>query len=269
MNAIAVYDFTLKEDGVTVKDLSEFCKNWSKKWVFQLEQGDGGYRHYQGRLSLIKKRRVGELVKAVQTKYTWPFHWSPTSSNAVDEEFYCTKEDTRIEGPWKNTDEEVYIPRQIREIHALYPWQQHILDDANVWNTRTINLVVDITGNNGKSILKTYIGVHGIGRSIPFCNDYKDIMRIVMDTPKKRLYIIDMPRSVNKDRLYGLMSGIETIKDGYAYDDRYSFKEQYFDCPNIWVFSNKQLDMEYLSIDRWRIWRINEDKGLLEWGGLP
>ena len=61
MNAIAVYDFTLKEDGVTVKDLSEFCKNWSKKWVFQLEQGDGGYRHYQGRLSLIKKRRVGEF----------------------------------------------------------------------------------------------------------------------------------------------------------------------------------------------------------------
>ena len=86
-----------------------------------------------------------------------------------------------------------------------------------------------------------------------------------MDTPKKRLYIIDMPRSVNKDRLYGLMSGIETIKDGYAYDDRYSFKEQYFDCPNIWVFSNKQLDMEYLSIDRWRMWRINEDKALISW----
>ena len=153
-------------------------------------------------------------------------------------------------------------PRQIREIEALYPWQQQIVDDANVWNTRVINLVIDKTGNNGKSILKNYISVHGIGISIPFCNNYKKIMCFVMDTPKKRLYIFDIPCSVNKDRLHGLMNGIETIKDGYAYDDRYSFKEEYFDCPNIWVFSNKQLDMEYLGINKWKLWSIDENKRL-------
>ena len=153
-----------------------------------------------------------------------------------------------------------YIPRQIREIEALYPWQQQIVDDANVWDERTINLVI---GNNiGKSILKTYISVHGIGISIPFCNEYKSIMRFVMNTPKKRLYIIDIPYSVKKDRLHGLMSAIETIKAGYAYDDRYSFKEELFDCPNIWVFSNKQLDMEDLSINKWKLWSIDENKRL-------
>ena len=87
-------------------------------------------------------------------------------------------------------------------------------------------------------------------------------MRFVMDNPKKRLYIFDIPCSVNNDKLHGLMNGIETIKDGYAYDDRYSFKEEFFDCPNIWVFSKKQLDMEYLGINKWKLWSIDENKRL-------
>ena len=149
----------------------------------------------------------------------------------------------------------------IEDCH-LYPWQQQIVDDANVWNTRTINLVVDTQGNNGKSILKTYVEVHRIGRAIPSCNNYKDIMRTVMNTPKKRLYIIDMPLSINKEKLCNLMECIEMIKDGYAYDDRYHFKEEFFDCPNIWVFSNKPFDITYFSLDKWKVWYINEDKGL-------
>jgi len=56
------------------------------------------------------------------------------------------------------------------------------------------------------------------------------------------------------------MSGIETLKDGYAYDDRYHFKEEYFDCPQIWVFMNMVPDISMLSKDRWKLWVIKEGK---------
>ena len=81
-------------------------------------------------------------------------------------------------------------------------------------------------------------------------------MRIICDTPTASAYLIDMPRALKKDKLFGFYSALETLKDGYAYDDRYRFVEKVFDCPNIWVFSNCMPDPDMLSIDRWRIYSV-------------
>lgn len=252
MNAVCVYDFTSflekKDDIITL--LKQYCKHW----VFQQEECPTTLKkHFQGRLSLKVKERISGAIKKFPG-----LHLTITSSENKDNDFYVTKEDTRIDGPWKDTDDALkkYIPRQIRDIVELYPWQNRVIEDAKIWNTRHINVIIDKTGNNGKSTLKTYIGCHGIGRSIPFTNDYKDIMRIVMDTKKMPLYIIDIPRALRKDQLFQFFSGIETLKDGYAYDDRYSFREEYFDCPNIWIFMNKMPELDYMSKDRWRFYEI-------------
>jgi hypothetical protein len=72
-----------------------------------------------------------------------------------------------------------------------------------------------------------------------------------------------MPRALKKDKLGGFYSAIESVKDGYAYDDRYTFTEKIFDCPNIWVTSNSLPEFNLLSKDRWRIWEVNQDKELV------
>lgn len=151
---------------------------------------------------------------------------------------------------------------QVREIVSLYPWQKHIIDNAFVWDTRTINIVIDFEGNNGKSTLVSYMRAYNIGRKLPFCNDYKDIMRMVCDMPTSTCYLIDMPRAINKERLFQLYGAIEEIKSGYAYDDRYKFTEKIFDCPNIWIFCNAVPDTSMLSMDRWKFWSI-ENKNLV------
>lgn len=261
-NAVYGYDFTLKAENITPDQLKTFCKAWAKKWVFQLEEGDSGYEHYQGRISLIKKRRLNELIKAVKTKYEWPFHWSISSTNSLEEEFYCTKEDTRKEGPWSDKDKELYIPTHVRNLN-LYSWQQQIVDDAKIRDLRHINLIVDRVGNHGKSWLKTYVGSREIGLCLPYVNDYKDIMRMVMDCKKFPLYIIDIPRAVPKERMYQFYAGIESLKDGYAYDDRYKFRYEYFEIPNVWIFTNVEPNLDYLSADRWKIWNI-EGEALVE-----
>ena len=100
------------------------------------------------------------------------------------------------------------------------------------------------------------MGVYNLGKMIPFCNDYKDIIRMCYDIGVYKSYLIDLPRAVSKERLHNMYAAIETIKGGYAFDDRYKFQDRYFDCPNIFVFTNFLPDEEFLSKDRWRYWAI-------------
>ncbi len=247
-HAICVWDFTIAKNKVnSVEELKQALKLNCKKWVFQEEKGASGYEHYQGRVSLKVKCRKGPALGYSE-------HWSPTSSENEDNDFYCTKEDTRIAGPW--SDKDSYIPKQFRDI-TLRPWQLQILNDRNNWDTRTINCVVCTTGNIGKSTLCGYAGSRNLARTLPMMESYKDYMRMVMDAPKNRLYLVDFPRSMNKIACAGFWSAIETIKNGNAYDDRYGFREEYFDSPNIWVFMNQFPDTTYLSQDRWKFWGVS------------
>ena len=264
MKQLASWDFTLhinelyaKSDFAKVKEhLKEICKGGT----FQLEECQStGRLHFQGRVSTKKRYRKTEIIKLASTTFLRGIHWSPTSNACKGNIDYVSKQHTRKDGPWDITVKERYIPRQIREIKQLRPFQETIINDYGVWNTRTINIVYDERGCNGKSVLKGYLRATGKGRPLPPINDYKDMLAMVCDIPTSKLYIIDMPRAFKKDKLGGFYAAIETIKDGYAYDTRYSFKEKIFDCPNIWVFTNTLPNFDFMSKDRWKIWEITED----------
>ncbi len=257
-NPIVGYDFTIPKGEYTGIEIQKMIyPGRVKKFAFQLEISEHGYAHYQGRIRVIKKIRPTQAHKLFRD--IKGIHLSPTTIEvfSTDDEFYVLKDDTRVEGTSPFTDRNIaaYIPRQVRGI-TLKPWQQSVVDLSCVWDTRSINIIYDTVGNIGKSVLTTYMGVHGMARQIPYCNDYKDIMRMVMDMPTSNAYIIDLPRAISKERLFQLFGGVETIKSGYAYDDRYSFKDKYFDCPNIFIFSNSLPDTNLLSGDRWKIWEI-------------
>jgi len=248
-NAVCGWDFTLGKSFVDDEViLIDNIRKVAKHYCFKLEMGEGGYIHYQGRLSLKVKSRHPDIGFR-------ECNWSPTSCKNVDNNFYIEKEETSI-GEIISDKTYSYIPKQIRGI-VLHPWQKAIVDDRLVWNTRTINCVYCKTGNIGKSILTSYVGCHKLGRALPMMDSYKDLMRMVMDTPKSQLYLVDFPRSLSKVACAGFWSAIETIKNGYAYDDRYSFREEYFDSPNIWVFLNTLPDLSVLSTDRWRFWVVD------------
>ena len=66
-NPIYGYDFRYNADDLTPEDIKGMLNGVAKRYVFQLEEGDTGYRHYQGRLSLIKKRRKNQVLKLFVT----------------------------------------------------------------------------------------------------------------------------------------------------------------------------------------------------------
>lgn len=258
-SACFVYDFTTFEVG-SRENVIKILKELSKKWVFQLEKCPStGNLHFQGRMSLKDKARYRGL------QHSGPFNlWklSPTSTDvAKSKNFdYVMKEETRVEGPWSNKDKVLYIPRDVREIGELYPWQKDFLSLCGIYNKRTVYVIYDPEGNKGKSTIVRLCGVHGYGRKLPFCNSYEDIMQMAMSLPEAKNYFFDMPRAINKEKLYQLYAGIEELKGGYCFDKRYKFEERFFDPPNIFVFTNKLPDESMLSKDRWLIFIINNLK---------
>lgn len=263
MSEIACYDFTL-----SCAIENDYAKVWkclqeiAKKYVFQKEQTDNGYIHFQGRMSLIKKRRLGALIKLLEPTVMHGCHLSPTSKEGSTSFTYVMKLDTRIEGPWdERTDVITYIPRQVQEIQ-LRSWQASVVMTHDIWDTRSINVLIDETGNIGKSTLVTYMRCHKLARKVPPVCCYKDVMRMVCDMPISKCYLFDMPRGVeHSSQLY---TAIEEIKSGYAWDDRYRFREVFFDCPTIWLFTNKKPDAKLMSADRWKFWEVKENE-LVKW----
>lgn len=79
---------------------------------------------------------------------------------------------------------------------------------------------------------------------------------MVMCREKKGIYLVDIPRGIDTRKMNELWSAFENLKNGVAFDDRYSFRLEYFDSPNICVFTNVDPPLSMLSADRWVIWEI-------------
>jgi hypothetical protein len=107
----------------------------------------------------------------------------------------------------------------------------------------------------------------GLAEEIPPFRLMDDIFQWVATRPIKSAYIVDMPRGMKKDKLGDFYSGIEVIKNGVAYDKRYTAKKIRFNRPRIFVFTNTLPELNLMSKDRWVIWTIiNND--LIKWNEL-
>ncbi len=261
---IAVWEFRYNADAFDGEDaLRELLKGIAKTYVFQLETGDGGYLHYQGRLSLFKKRRKGAAMRLFPEGLV-PNYFEPTltSEHRKGDNFYCLKEDTRTAGPWTDKDEVIPLTKQMKLFLSwdLLPWQKSLIEETKDFDLRKIDLVYDPTGNAGKSLFSEYMCYKGLTEEVPPYRLMDDIFQWVCSRPIKDIYIMDMPRGMKKDRLGDLYSGIEIVKNGVAYDKRYSAKMVRFSRPRIIVFTNELPILNLLSYDRWNIWTISDNQ---------
>ena len=269
MSQCATWDFRANEDYFTCDQLLACLPKLGKKYWFQLEKGSStGYRHWQGRISLHKKRRKEEVRPIWEQELDkFPNYFEPTSKpeHQKGDGFYQMKTDTRLEGPWTDKDTPSYVRKRFRNA-TLKPWQEQILESSSKTgsNDREVNVLICETGNIGKSFLVDYADDHNKGIEIPsIVNDGKEILQAVTnilmakDLREPGLMFLDMPRAMNKERLNGIMTALETIKRGKVYDFRYKFTEYKFEPPTVWVFTNMMPDQSWLSADRWKFWQMD------------
>jgi len=273
MNAVAMYDFRISAEGLDASSIIVQLKKLAKRFCFQKEKGNTtGYIHYQGRFSLIKKHRKCELLKLFDVMPV-PNYLEPTVNEVHyrGDMFYVMKDETRVEGPWNDKYEELFIPRQYEGlIDKLYPYQQTIYNSINQFESRQINLIYDPKGNNGKSSIAAVCELYGGGIDMPPINDMKELMQVICDECYERtrnpgVVLIDLPRALDKTRLYGIYSAIEQVKKGKLYDTRYHFRKWWINSPQIWVFTNIMPDLNMLSQDRWNVFTIDDNKCLIDW----
>lgn len=255
----------------SVEELNEFVKNWKKwlrentrNWGFQIEEAPTTKKlHLQGRFKLKEKMRISTL----SGQLPYASHLSQTSRANQNNMFYVQKVESRYLGPW--TDKDVYIPRQLRELTSLRPWQESVVNLSKTFDPRTVNVIVDKTGGAGKSTLAMYIQMQGLGIRIPPLTEYKNVVQTAkgfidlfmeskdpeeMENPL--MIVMDIPRSVPMKEIQNVFGAIETIKDGWLFETRFHASQRYIDSPNLWVFMNYDPPLAALSLDRWRYWHI-------------
>jgi len=270
MVPVYIYDFTLflkEKGGFDISEIKKSLNGIAKKWGFQQEIGEkNGTEHLQGRMSLIKKAPINRLIALCKKTALEGCHFSATSNAGVDNKdiyYYSTKIDTRKEGTEPYTDRDPPAQEMTRQLKDFvkfkqYPWQEDIAKIASEYDPRSIYFILDKAGNNGKSIFCEWLSFIGACDEVPPMNSCEDINAYVCSNRKQGIkrncYIIDMPRGMKKDKIASFLSGIESIKNGGAYDKRYCATRERFDRPQIIVFTNHIPDeMDCLTADRWKI----------------
>lgn len=274
-NPIAMYDLTINAEQFTLDQVKDWMRKYAKRWCFQKEEGSAtGYIHYQCRISLISKKRLDCMIKWIsETCRGW--HVSATSNPTMfaGNEFYCMKEDTRIDGPWIDRDDINLdqIPKRLRNDNMEWrPFQQTIINMVKEEaDDRTCDVLVNFAGKIGKTFMCLWMMARNQCERIPQQKDARDIMRMVMDLPKRKCYFFDLPRATSGKDQGATFAAIEEIKNGYAYDDRYHFKRELFEPPHVWVFMNNRPNTNLLSADKWRLWTVNEKLELVPLKDIP
>jgi len=268
-NKISFFDFTIQhehESNINDDDkMLLLVKEYCDKYCFQREQGESGYVHFQGRVHVKVRCRETTVVNYFRDKgIVGSIKVAPTSKTNTANDFYVSKAEGRIAGPWKDTDKVVFVHSHVKNM-VLYPFQQQIADTFGVFDERCINLVVDIGGNNGKSRVGTWADDNGLAHEIELMDNIKDMQRqvyhITHDNPTKiHSFILDIPRAVPLKDLQKLFAALELFKKGKCWDDRYEFKMSKFEIPVIWVFMNYYPTRGWFTEDRWKLWGITTNE---------
>lgn len=216
-------------------------------YVFQLERGENGTPHYQ--IVLVWKNAVVAPLNLAKQ-----IHWEHCR-DINKSILYCSKKDTRIDGPWTFN---YTLPREIKTIlkENMYPWQKDVIRiiDEPI-DDRKVYWMYEEQGNMGKTSLAKYI-----------CNNYKalylsgkatDVKYAVSEYLKKNddlhVVIFDFVRSVEDFISY---DAIESIKNGIFFSGKYEGGMVNFNPPHVFCMANFEPDITKLSSDRWVIRHI-------------
>lgn len=252
-----VYDLTIKGDLPDYEKIKTYFNEIAKEWCFQYEEGESGYKHFQCRISLKNKMRPSTLYNKLNKSPIRGAHASPTSVANRDNDWYTSKEETRIAGPWKHTDPE--IMEGIDANPKWYPWQMTIVDSLKgPGDKRWVNCIINPSGAIGKSYLRIQLQWAGIITYVPPLNDFKVLVEYISSQPDGKAYIIDLPKAIPKKNQQGMYSAIELLKDRTVFDTRYHGTSRLMKyVPHVWVFTNKMPDTKLLSDDRWQFWKVD------------
>ena len=214
------------------------------RYVFQEEVGESGTPHLQGYVEFHEKLRP-------RNKFSKRFHWELCNNTHGSIE-YCSAtgehEGKQHGKQWTNIS---YLRLQVSCITELYHWQKIALKlILTKDNNRKIWWFYDKTGNIGKSAFCKYLCIHHDAIILSGkASDMKyGIQKVIEKGKTPKLVIMDIPRDSFD---YVSYTGIEEIKNGCFFSNKYESGMCVFNSPTVVCFANKFPDHSTMSKDRW------------------
>lgn len=284
----------------------------AKQWTFQGEIGERktvanpeGYRHWQARICLRKKKQLVGLKSLLEKSGFVDFHILPTVTSVFEgNNFnYVTKTDTREDGPWTDkeyterkktkTDAELKEKEKTWDIMDLEEegidlWHKQIIDwcvrqidRATTRKRNNIINIVDFLGGLGKTTFVHFMKYyHNCCSITPYARkeqmDNDMVLNFIKEPDGKREIIqrpvvfMDLPRQeVLTNEQY---KAIETVANGEITSSKWRGILKTAQRPLVIIFSNKIIDVSKFSPGRASIMfptRNAENTGtmLVDWNG--
>lgn len=250
---VVSWDVTCWE-AIEPEKIAKTLRELAKRWVFQREESKEKKAHYQIRMSLYHKKSLSGTTDLLKQTCLKGSHLSPTAGVNSKNFNYVMKLDSRIDGPWKDTDPDPdQVDKQV--FYQNLPWQQDCTDFIKgEVDERKIRIYLDKGGKVGKSTMIKKIRYNKLGTIIPpTMEKAEDISAMIMCKPVDRCYVVDLPKCIIPSKMNSFWSALETVKDGYCSDKRNRFRDRVFKTPHVIVFTNNLPPRAFLSEDRWEI----------------
>lgn len=213
----------------------------SKFSIFSEELGKSGEKpHLQGYIEFSKKVRPKNMFK------NNTIHWEKSKGNREQNVAYIKKEKGNY---W--IDGKLIRALKLITPDMFFEWQKEIIKRIeNEPNDRDIIWVYGEKGCNGKSSFGKYIcakynAIIVAGKSADI--KYGIVNRIKTKGYPPEIIIIDIPRSQENHISY---AGIEEIKNGCFFSNKYESDMCLFNPPHVIIFSNEPCPEGKFSEDR-------------------
>jgi len=253
--------------------------------VFQRESGEHGTHHVQG-YAQFSTRRSFKQAKETLNQYFDGCHIEKAKGTPEQNRTYCTKEETRVAGPWefgsiskpgKRNDLQDFIEAmplsddeifdRFPQILARYPnfvrtakrkcrrLEPVLYEPRGQWQLDLISYCH--APSHPRQVRWYYDEAGGSGKSY-FCRNF-GLGYVITGGKHADIYyaynqepyvFFDWPRCAEESFPYGV---VESFKNGYFLSTKYESAAVKFQPPIVIVFSNFRPDESKLSMDRWDI----------------
>lgn len=239
------YDVTFsKKMGWTRERVIAIAEEHCERFAIGDEVGEGGYEHLQARFVFKIGKEIGAVINLFPGAHVTPSHTRDFKYVEKEGNFYRSWEKALN----KYADVE------------LMTWQGEAIAQLKSQDDRKIMVIIDPSGGIGKTTLAKICQIRRIAQYVPPLQDAMDFMAFAMEK-KSSGYIFDMPRTESTKQRRSMWSAVEQIKNGYLYDKRYAFRDDWIDPPKILVITNETPDLDMLSADRWDMYNVKYEFG--------
>lgn len=233
-----IWIMTIPTEEISKRELLFRLRRRAKRWQFGIEVGThSGYEHYQVRYECSNGDYETERTfwQGIACELQEGGGWS--DYECKDGNFYTSMDDCM--GKYR--------------FRGLKDFQLLIDAHARASGDRKIVAVCDHVGGTGKTFYARWKCLNGQGIYIDAQGTADRIIASVYDRARdneQRTVIVDITRNSNQNRT-DLWGAIETIKNGYLADSRYSHRDRWIPPPKLVVLCNREPKWENLSMDRW------------------